>query len=116
MASYFTLDDGSVLHVLAGPADAGTLLREARWVVETRKLAIMTSHGDNAKYKAAWRKAHAERLQAEHGMTVNFKGNGKSGPAGPFPSWSLGTRKGGTRGVTGSTAKGRSICFWRIIR
>jgi hypothetical protein len=87
VASYFTLDDGSVLHVLAGPVDAGTLLREARWVVETRKLAIMTSHGDGAKYKASWRKAHAERLQAEHGMTVNFKVNSKSGPAGPFPSW-----------------------------
>ena len=107
MASYFTLDDGSVLHVLAGPVDAGTLLREARWVVETRKLAIMTSHGDSAKYKTAWRKAHAERLQAEHGVTVNFKGNGKSGAADPFPSWGLGTRKGGTRGVTGNTAQAR---------
>jgi len=107
VASYFTLDDGSVLHALAGPVDAGTLLREARWVVETRKLAIMTSHGDSAKYKAAWRKAHAERLQAEHGVTVNFKPNGKSGPGASFPSWGLGTRKGGTRGVTGNTAQAR---------
>ena len=84
VASYFTLDDGSVLHVLAGPADANTMLREARWVVETRKLAIMTSHGNHDKYKAAWRKAHAERLQAEHGMMMNFKnanGHGSLRPA-----------------------------------
>src|SRR5206468_8871202 len=47
------------------------------------------------------------RLQAEHGMTVNLKGNGKSGPAGPFPSWSLGTRKGGTRVLSGNSAQAR---------
>jgi len=102
VASYFTLDDGRVLHALAGPVDAGTLLREARWVVETRKLAIMTSHGDTAKYKASWRKAHAERLQAEHGMTVNFKPNGKSGPGAWFPNRSLGTRV-----LSGNTAQAR---------
>jgi hypothetical protein len=73
VASYFTLDDGKVLDIVAGPADASTLLREARWVVETRKLAIMTSHGNNDKYRASWRKAHADRLQAEHGMAMNFK-------------------------------------------
>lgn len=73
VASYFTLDDGKVLHVLAGKTDAGTFLREARWVVETRKLAIVTSHGNNDKYRASWGKAHADRLQAEHGMMMNFK-------------------------------------------
>ena len=34
VASYFCAPDGRVLHVVAGPVDAGTLLREAKWVVE----------------------------------------------------------------------------------
>jgi hypothetical protein len=72
VASYFALPDGSVLHVVAGPVDAATLLREARWVVETRKMAITVSRGNAAKYKRLWRKAHAERLQAEHGGAINF--------------------------------------------
>ena len=82
VASYFTLDDGRVLHVLAGPVNANMLLREAHWVVETRKLGIMTSRGDKAKYQASWRKAHAERLQAEHGVVGNFRSNGRYGSSG----------------------------------
>ncbi|HEV2950099.1 MAG TPA: hypothetical protein VGX70_22160 [Gemmataceae bacterium] len=84
VASYFMLPDGRVLHVVAGPVNAATLLREARWVVETRKLAVMTAQGNDAKYKASWRHSHAERLQAEHGiaMSVNKEsrntGKGKS--------------------------------------
>jgi hypothetical protein len=72
VAGYFTLPDGRVLHVVAGPVAAPTLLREARWVVETRKLAVMKAQGDDAKYKASWRRAHAERLRAEHGIAMNF--------------------------------------------
>lgn len=72
MASYFTLPDGRILHIVAGPVDAATLLREARWVVETRKLAIMTSQGNFTKYQDAWQKAHAERLQSEFGVHENF--------------------------------------------
>jgi hypothetical protein len=71
VASYFTLPDGSVLHVVAGPVDAATLLREARWVVETRKLAIAEARGDSAKYKASFSKAHADRLLHEHGVDVH---------------------------------------------
>jgi hypothetical protein len=71
VASYFTLPDGSVLHVVAGPVDAATLLREARWVVDTRKLAIAEAHGDSAKYKAFFSKAHADRLLHEHGMDAH---------------------------------------------
>ena len=73
VASYFTLEDGSVLHILAGPLDAATLLREARWVVETRKLAITASQGSSTRYKTFWRRAHAERLLAEHGVAMNVK-------------------------------------------
>ena len=84
VASYFTLDDGRVLHVVAGPVNANTLLREAHWVVETRKLGIMTSHGEKSKYYTSWRKAHSERLHAEHGVMVNFSNNGRYRSSGYF--------------------------------
>ena len=68
VAAYFTLADGKVLHVVAGPVDAETLLEEARWVIETRKLAILESKGNANKYKEIFRKAHAERLHADYGI------------------------------------------------
>ena len=70
VASYFCAPDGRVLHCVAGPVDAGTLLREAQWVVETTKKAMDESKGDGAKFKAHFRRAHAQRLQAEHGLVV----------------------------------------------
>jgi len=80
VASYFTLSDGRVLHVVVGPVAAATLLNEARWVVETRKLAVMKAQGNDAKYKTSWGRAHAERLQAEHGIAMNSH-RGKQYPA-----------------------------------
>ena len=70
VASYFCAPDGRVLHVVAGPVDAGTLLREATWVVETTKKAMAESKDDGAAFKAYFRKAHAERLRQEHGLVV----------------------------------------------
>jgi hypothetical protein len=70
VASYFCAPDGRVLHVVAGPVDAATLLREAKWVVETTKKAMTESKGDGAAFKAYFRKAHAERLRREHGLIV----------------------------------------------
>ena len=70
VASYFCAPDGRVLHVVAGPVDAQTMLREAKWVVETTKKAMEEAKDDGAKFKAIFRKAHAERLKAEHGLTV----------------------------------------------
>lgn len=70
VASYFAAPDGRVLHVVAGPVDAGTLLREARWVVETTRRGIEQSKGDGAAFKAFLRTAHAERLQRERGLVV----------------------------------------------
>ena len=70
VASYFCLSDGSVLHVIPGPVDAPTLLREARWVVETRKLAIAHSQGDIDEYKSVFRRAHSDRLRQEHGVDL----------------------------------------------
>jgi hypothetical protein len=83
VASYFCLHDGTVLHAIAGPVDAKTFLREARWVVETRKKAILDSHGDSNRYRALIRYAHQERLASEHGTHVDFRRY----PANNTPEW-----------------------------
>jgi hypothetical protein len=70
VASYFCAPDGRVLHVIAGPVDAGTMLREAKWVVDNTKKAMAESKGDGATFKAYFRKAHAERLRNENGLVV----------------------------------------------
>jgi hypothetical protein len=70
VASYFCAPDGRVLHVIAGPVDAATLLKEANWVVETTKKAMDASKGDGATFKAYFRKAHAERLRQDYGLVV----------------------------------------------
>jgi hypothetical protein len=70
VAIYFCAPDGRVLHAIAGPVDAATMLREAKWVVEKAKQGMEESKGDGAKFKALFRKWHAERLRTEHGLVV----------------------------------------------
>ena len=70
VAAYFCAPDGRVLHVVAGPVDATTFLNEARWVVETTKKALAESSNDGGRFKAYFRKAHADRLRTEHGLVV----------------------------------------------
>jgi hypothetical protein len=70
VASYFCLGDGSVLHAIAGPVDAATLLREARWVVETRKLALFEGRNNQVRYREVIRLAHMERLKEEHSLDL----------------------------------------------
>jgi hypothetical protein len=70
VASYFCLSDGTVVHAVAGPLDANQFLREAKWAVEVRKLAMTEAGGDVSKYRATVRKAHLERLSAEQGVSV----------------------------------------------
>jgi hypothetical protein len=70
VAAYFCAQDGRVLHAVAGPVDAATILREAKWVVETAKAALKTANGDGGAVKVHFRKAHAEKLRAEHGLVV----------------------------------------------
>lgn len=70
VAAYFLAQDGRVLHCVAGPVDAATMLREAKWIVETTKTALKDAKGDGAKFKAAIRTAHATRLKNEHGVVV----------------------------------------------
>ncbi len=70
VASYFCLSDGTVLHAIAGPVNADTFLKEARWAVETRKLAMFHANGDGRAYQNALLRAHADRLTQEHGIPV----------------------------------------------
>jgi hypothetical protein len=70
VAAYFCAPDGRVLHVVAGPVDAATMLREAKWVVETTKQAIAECKDDGAKFKAYFRRAHADRLRTQYGLVV----------------------------------------------
>jgi hypothetical protein len=70
VAAYFCAPDGRVLHVVAGPVDAATLLREAKWTVDTTRVAMKEAGEDGAKFKAHFRKAHAEKLRTENGLTV----------------------------------------------
>jgi hypothetical protein len=70
VAAYFCAPDGRVLHVVAGPVNAPTMLREAKWVVDTATQAVKDSKGDGAAFKAIMRKAHADKLRAESGLVV----------------------------------------------
>jgi hypothetical protein len=70
VATYFCAPDGRVLHAVAGPVDGPTMLKEAKWVVDTLKSVVKDTKGDSAKFKAAFRKAHADKLKAETGLTV----------------------------------------------
>ena len=70
VASYFCAPDGRVLHCVAGPVDAATFLREARWVVDKAKQAIEQAGGDGGKFKAFMRQAHAQKLKEDTGLSV----------------------------------------------
>lgn len=74
VASYFCTPEGRVLHSLAGPMKADAMLREARWVVETAKMATLESGRNDLRVRAYWRKAHGERLQQEHQVDVTKLG------------------------------------------
>jgi len=72
VATYFCTPDGRVLHAVAGPVNSATLLREARWAVETYKLVKLDVPDDTAsEFQSALWKAHADRLQKEFGVDLN---------------------------------------------
>jgi hypothetical protein len=70
VASYFCTPSGQVLHVVTGPVKAEVLLREARWVVETWKLAELEKKTSVAGLKKVFGKAHTERLELEYGYRL----------------------------------------------
>lgn len=83
VASYFCLPTGRVLHIVAGPVNAEMLLREARWVTEMRKLALIEANGNAARYTAFIRDAHLERLRTEHNGNVPARMPATVGAPGP---------------------------------
>jgi len=70
VACYFCAPDGRVLHAVAGPVNAATMMQEAKWIVETAQKGIEVSKGDGGKFKVHMRTAHAEKLRRDHGLTV----------------------------------------------
>jgi hypothetical protein len=70
VASYFCTPDNRVLHIIAGPVNAATMLRESRWVVEAHKLAVLESASDPIRFAELMRQAHANRLLREHGLNA----------------------------------------------
>jgi hypothetical protein len=70
VATYFCAPDGRVLHCVAGPVDAGTFLREAKWVIDQTKKAIEIAKDDGAKFKAYMRQAHAQKLKNDTGLDI----------------------------------------------
>lgn len=75
VASYFCTPDGRVVHIVAGPVSAEVLLREARWAVETHKLALLETGGNEKLLLAFYRRAHADRLKKEFGHDVFSNSN-----------------------------------------
>src|SRR4051812_41660277 len=65
VAAYFCTPAGLVLHAVAGPVDAETFLREARWANETYHLAKLEAD-QPTKMRDYFRKAHLGRLQREY--------------------------------------------------
>ncbi len=85
VAAYFCAPDGRVLHVIAGPVDAATLLGEAKWVVDSVRKAIEESKRTDRNFKAIFRTWHAERLRREHGFVVKpVTFDSPSDPDGPL--------------------------------
>ena len=70
VAAYFCAPDGRVLHAVAGPVNAATMLKELKWTVETAEKAIKEAKKDGAKFKEIFRKAHAKKLKDEYGLVV----------------------------------------------
>jgi hypothetical protein len=71
VAGYFCTPDNRVLHAIAGPVNAATMLREARWVEEAYKLGLLEGKTDCVNFKEFFRQAHADRLRLEYGLDVS---------------------------------------------
>jgi hypothetical protein len=73
VAGYFCTPDGRVLHAVAGPVDARTLLREARWAVDTWKLYQQENRDepDLARLRTRFLTAHADLLRSRYGLDLD---------------------------------------------
>jgi hypothetical protein len=72
-----------VVHCIAGPVDAPTFLREARWAVEMWKLALLEGKTDKtARFRTVLAKAHRDRLRQDFGTQLP-RYNGQAGAVTP---------------------------------
>ena len=62
VATYFCLPDETVVHVIPGPVDAATFLREARWAVDVCESAVLEHPDDPAGQREYLKQAHAIRF------------------------------------------------------
>jgi hypothetical protein len=70
VAAYFCAPDGRVLHVVAGPVNAPTMLREAKWVVSSVEKALDDNKKTGKPFKSIMRELHAKKLRDESGLVV----------------------------------------------
>jgi hypothetical protein len=71
VASYFCMPDQRVLHAVAGPVKADQFLQEARWVIETLKMARLESKDNSDSLPDFFRAAHGERLKQTYGLDIH---------------------------------------------
>ena len=64
VACYFCRPDGTVLHAVAGPVNAVTLLAEARFAVELDKLAQLNGGKSTLKQKLTIAEEHQKRVKS----------------------------------------------------
>jgi hypothetical protein len=78
VAGYFCTPDGRVLHAVAGPVDAKTLLREARWVVDSYKLFQQDQRegDDGDTLRTSFLKFHSDRLRTQYGVDLDGEAGG----------------------------------------
>jgi hypothetical protein len=86
-----------VIHVVPGPVNANVLLREARWAVESHKLAMTEAGGNALRQKVLFRRAHLERLQWDHGRVNRLPNTSNLAPEmfAQQEFWALGGDKQG---------------------
>lgn len=65
VAVYFCRTDGTVVHAVAGPVKADTLLAEARFAVELDKLAQLHGGKSTLKHKLTIAEEHQKRVKLE---------------------------------------------------
>ena len=65
VATYFCTADGRVLHAIAGPVDAKTLLAEAKWALDLHEKAKKTDNLTDENFAKFVREAHADWLKGE---------------------------------------------------
>jgi hypothetical protein len=78
VATYFCLPDETVVHVIPGPVDAATFLREARWAVDIVESAALEHPDDVAAQREYLKTAHGIRYLTSRGRPVPRAGQGDS--------------------------------------